>query len=418
MNMEAVKCFTCNVRKRFSMFRIFQLFIVLLLSTAACNSDKNQYVPPPPPQVTVAQPVKQPVTEYVELTGNLQSYEIVDLVARIEGFLTSIDFQDGDYVKKGKLLFVIEPQPYEAKLALQEATVEQQKALLLRAQQEYARQLRLIKDNATAQSEVEKWRAERDAAQAALDEAKANAELAKINLGYTRVSAPFHGRMERHLKDLGNLVGAGEATSLSTIVRLDPIYAYFNLNERDLVRLMAQQRKDRNPTYKEEPIPVYLQIAGEENYPHKGQLDYASATVNPTTGTLTLRAIFENPLIGNAPVLLPGMFAQIRIPVGVEKNALLVPDSALGMNQGRHYLLTVNDKNMVEQLPVEIGTLVDEMRVIEKGLKPTDWVVVDGVQRARPDTKVTPVRKNAASGEQTKSGTARPSSQPKPSVKP
>ena len=353
-----------------------------------------------------------------ELTGNLQSYEIVDLVARVEGFLTSIDFQDGDYVKKGKLLFVIEPQPYEAKLALQEATVEQQKALLLRAQQEYARQLRLIKDNATAQSEVEKWRAERDAAQAALDESKANAELARINLGYTRVSAPFHGRMERHLKDLGNLVGAGEATKLSTIVRLDPIYAYFNLNERDLVRLMAQQRKDKNPTYKEEPIPVFLQIAGEENYPHKGQLDYASATVNSTTGTLTLRAIFENPVIGTAPVLLPGMFAQIRIPVDVEKNALLVPDSALGLNQGRHYLLIVNDKNMVEQRPVEIGTLVDEKRVIEKGLTPTDWVVVDGVQRARPDTKVTPVRENTSSAEQTKSGTASQSSQPKQSVKP
>ncbi len=416
----AVKQFGHNARTNVSPFRLLllQFSVFLLLLTAACNSDKNQYVPPPPPQVTVAQPLTQPVTDYVELTGNLQSYEIVDLVARIEGFLTSIDFTDGDYVKKGKLLFVIEPQPYEAKLALQEANVEQQKALLLRSEQEYARQLRLIKDNATAQSEVEKWRAERDAAQAALDEAKANAELAKINLGYTRVAAPFQGRMERHLKDLGNLVGAGETTKLATIVRLDPIYAYFNLNERDLVRLMAQGRKDNSPTYKEKPVPVYLQIAGEENYPHKGQLDFASAAVNPTTGTLTLRAIFENPLLGSSPVLLPGMFAQIRIPVDVDENALLVPNSALGLNQGRHFLLIVNDKNVVEQRTIEIGTLVDEMRVIEKGLKSSDWVVIDGIQRARPDATVTPVRQKAASKQQTESMPAHPSSQTKPSVKP
>ncbi|MGA7875908.1 MAG: efflux RND transporter periplasmic adaptor subunit [Desulfoferrobacter sp.] len=416
----AVKQFGHNARTNVSPFRLlllqFSMFLLLLI--AACNSDKNQYVPPPPPQVTVAQPLTQPVTDYVELTGNLQSYEIVDLVARIEGFLTSIDFTDGDYVKKGKLLFVIEPQPYEAKLALQEANVEQQKALLLRSEQEYARQLRLIKDNATAQSEVEKWRAERDAAQAALDEAKANAELAKINLGYTRVAAPFPGRMERHLKDLGNLVGAGETTKLATIVRLDPIYAYFNLNERDLVRLMAQGRKDNSPTYKEKPVPVYLQIAGEENYPHKGQLDFASAAVNPTTGTLTLRAIFENPVVGSSPVLLPGMFAQIRIPVDVDENALLVPNSALGLNQGRHFLLIVNDKNVVQQRTVEIGTLVDEMRVIEKGLKSSDWVVIDGIQRARPDATVTPVRQKAASKQQTESMPAHPSSQTKPSVKP
>jgi len=416
----AVKQFGHNARTKVSPFRLLllQFSIFLLLSAVACNSDKNQYVPPPPPQVTVAQPLAQPVTDYVEMTGNLQSYEIVDLVARIEGFLTSIDFTDGDYVKKGKLLFVIEPQPYEAKLALQEANVEQQKALLLRAEQEYARQLRLIKDNATAQSEVEKWLAERDAAKAALDEAKANAELAKINLGYTRVTAPFQGRMERHLKDLGNLVGAGETTKLATIVRLDPIYAYFNLNERDLVRLMAQGRRDKSPTYQQQPVPVYLQIAGEKDYPHEGQLDFASATVNSTTGTLTLRAIFKNPVVGSTPVLLPGMFAQIRIPVDVDKNALLVPNSALGLNQGRHFLLIVNDKNVVEQRSVEIGTLVDEMRVITSGLNSKDWVVIDGIQRARPDAKVTPVRTNTAAQQHPESVPAHPAAEARPSGKP
>ncbi|MCK8601541.1 efflux RND transporter periplasmic adaptor subunit [Desulfoferrobacter suflitae] len=363
------------------------------LGIVACNGDRNQYIPPPPPQVTVTRPVTQAITDYVELTGNLQAYATVDLVARIEGFLSSIEFQDGDFVDQGKLLFVIEPQPYEARLALALANVDQQKALLLRAEQEYARQLRLIKENATAQSEVEKWRAERDAAKAALNQALANADIAKINLGYTRVNAPFRGRMERHLVDLGNLVGAGQATKLATIVRLDPIYAYFNLSELELVRLLARDREDNSRRATDKTIPVYLQIAGEQDYSHQGRLDFASATVNATTGTLLLRAIFENPVVGNTPVLLPGMFAQIRIPVSVNENALLVPDSALGLNQGRHYLLIVNDKNVVEQRPVEIGSLMDDMRVIRDGLQSDDWVVVEGIQRARPDATVTPVKK-------------------------
>jgi RND family efflux transporter MFP subunit len=414
----AVKQTLHRAPKGAMLLRLLVLSILLLLAVAACKSDKNEYVAPPPPQVTVSKPLQKPVTEYVELTGNLQAYESVDLVARVEGFLTSINFKDGDFVKKDKLLFVIEPQPYEAKLALQEATVEQQKATLQRAEQEYARQLRLIKDNATSQSEVEKWRAERDAAKAALDEALANTELAQINLGYTKVAAPFHGRMDRHLVDIGNLVGAGQATTLATILRQDPIYAYFNLSEHDLIRLMKKGREEHDSTYKQETVPVYLEIAGEENYPHKGQLDFASSAVNNTTGTLQLRAIFKNPVVGAYPILVPGMFARIRIPVGEDKNALLVPDSALGMNQGRHYLLVVNDRNVVEQRTVKIGTLIDDMRVIQEGLKNDEWVVVDGVQRARPDAQVTPVRKSSPTQEQSKPASAAPPAQTKPSVKP
>lgn len=381
----------------------FIMMILALAAITACKDDKNEYIPPPPPHVTVSQPVQKPVTEYLELTGNLQAYDIVDLVARVEGFLTSINFQDGDMVKKGQLLFVIEPQPYQAKVQLQEATVEQQKALLLRAEQEYARQLRLIKDSATAQSEVEKWLAERDAAKAALDEAKAQLVLAKINLGYTQVTAPFLGRIERHLKDVGNLVGAAQPTSLATIVRLDPIYAYFNINERDLVRIMKEDREQQDRSAKELEHTVFLQIAGEKDYPHQGKLDYASAILNPTTGTLLLRATFTNPNIGSTPVLLPGMFAQIRIPINVRQDALLVPDSALRISQGMQYLLVVDGQNTVEERPVEIGTLVGEMRVIQTGLKPDEWVIVDGVQFARPGAKVTPDRKSGAAEQPTQS---------------
>lgn len=397
------------IDKSESLLRLPIAFILLMLTVAtlaACQGDQNQYVPPPPPRVTVSQPLQQPVTEYLELTGNLQAYDIVDLVARVEGFLTSINFQDGDMVKKGQSLFVIEPQPYQAKVQLREANVEQQKALLLRAEQEYARQLRLIKDNATAQSEVEKWRAERDAAKAALDESRANLELAKINLGYTQVVAPFDGRIERHLKDVGNLVGAGQPTNLSTIVRLDPIYAYFNVNELDLVRIMQEYRDQQVKSSARVEHPVFLQIAGEEDYPHQGKLDFASSLLNATTGTLLLRGIFDNPMVGSAPVLLPGMFAQIRIPINVREGALLVPDSALRISQGKHYLLVVDEHDTVDERPVEIGTLDGEMRVIQTGLKADEWVVVDGVQFARPGAKVNPERKNGASGEPTQAKSA------------
>jgi len=392
----AVKQTLYRAAKGAMLLKHLTLAILLLLAAAACTGDKNEYVPPPPPQVSVSQPIQKPVTEYIELTGNLQAYESVNLVARVEGFLTDINYKDGDIVKKDTLLFVIEPQPYEAKLALQTAAVAQQKATLLRAEQEYTRQLRLIKDSATSQSEVEKWRAERDAAEAALNEARANAELAKINLGYTKVVAPFHGRVDRHLVDIGNLVGAGQATTLATIYRIDPVYAYFNLSERDLIRVLQETREKGGSSSNPELIPVYLATAGEEGYPHKGELDYAATAVNNTTGTLQLRALIENPFVGGVPALLPGMFARIRIPVGEETNALLVPESALGMTQGKHYLLVVDDKNMAEQRAVKIGTLVDEMRVIKEGLKGDEWVVVEGLQRIRPDIQVTPVKKSVS----------------------
>jgi RND family efflux transporter MFP subunit len=243
---------------------------------------------------------------------------------------------------------------------------------------------------------VERWKAQRDAAQASVEEAKANLELAKINLGYTRVAAPFDGRMDRHLVDPGNLVGAGKPTPLAYLTRLDPIYAYFSVNERDLIRVM-EERREEGKTMSQLTYPVYLGIAGEEGYPHEGRLDFASSTVDPNTGTLLLRGVFSNPRIGaTAPRLLPGMFARIRIPVDVRDRALLVSERALGTDQSGRYLLVVNDQNVVEQRSVKVGALIEGMRVIEEGLKGDEWVVVDGIQRARPGAKITPVQQQAA----------------------
>lgn len=373
------------------------LALILLLPPfmAGCKEQQNTYVAPPPHKVTVSRPEQRPVTDYLLLTGNTQAFESVDLRARVKGFLTSINFKDGEVVKKGKVLFVIERRPYEAKLELAEANLAAARAHLARATQEYKRQLYLIKRNATAQSEVEKWRAERDAAAAEVQQGQADVELARINLSYTEVRAPFDGRIDRHLVDAGNLVGAGEATQLATITRLDPIYTYFNLNERDLIRIMARNRKEGKENGEGRNVPVDLGIAGEKGYPTVGKLDFASTSVNPGTGTLLLRGIFDNPLRGDVPKLLPGMFVRIRIPYERRNKALLVPDRALGVDQGGHYVLVVNSQNVVEQRSVTIGQLIGPMRVINEGLQGNEWVVVNGLQFARPGVKVAPEQQTA-----------------------
>ena len=210
------------------------LLVAALVALSGCGRG-NHYQPPPAPAVTVAKPLSLPVTDYLEATGSVAASKTVDLVARVEGELRSVDFKDGSLVKAGQLLFVIEPEPYQAKLASQQAQ-------LANAQSEYERQLRMIKENATSQASVEKWRSQRDQAAAAVT-------LAKINLGYTRITAPFAGRIDRHLVDPGNLVGSsGTATKLATLEQVDPAFVYFSVNERDVLRVRAEARRPKRPT--------------------------------------------------------------------------------------------------------------------------------------------------------------------------
>jgi RND family efflux transporter MFP subunit len=373
------------------------VLIAALVFSAGCDQKENKFVAPPPPQVTVARPVQQLVTDYLHLTGNTQAVDQVQLEARVEGFLTSIHFKDGDYVKKGDLLFIIEQDVYRSKVQQAEGQLAAAQAQLLRAGQEYDRQVSLLKQNATAKSEVEKWKAERDAAEANIVEAKASLDLARINLGYTRVMAPFDGRMDRHLVTPGNLVGAGKPTALAVITRMDPIYAYFTLNERDLVRLVDRSGEKGQAPHRERAVPVFAGITGGEDYPFEGRFDFASTGLDPGTGTILLRAVYKNPRgATGVPTLVPGMFVRLRIPIDVREKALLVSERALGVDQGGRYLLVVNDQNVVEQRPVKVGANVNGMRVIEEGLQADDWVVVSGIQRARPGAKVTPVKEGAA----------------------
>jgi RND family efflux transporter MFP subunit len=342
---------------------------------AACGK-RNQYQPPPPPAVTVSRPLRLPATDYLLATGSVAASKTVDLVARVEGYLRSVNFKDGSLVKAGELLFVIEPEPYQAKLASQEAQ-------LLNAQSEYERQQRMIKENATSQANVEKWRSQRDQAAAAVT-------LAKINLGYTRILAPFAGRIDRHLVDPGNLVGSTGATKLATIDQIEPAYIYFSINERDLLRVRAVALAAGKPINAEAPrVPVGVGLQTEDGYPHVGTLDFAGSGLDTGSGTLQLRAVVPNA----ERTFVPGLFARLRIAVTEPQMRLMVPDRVVSSDQAGSYVLIVGPDHKVAQKRIEVGSPQEGMRVVLSGLAPDTEVVVDGLQNAVPGNPVTPTER-------------------------
>ena len=370
--------------------------LALLWTLAACESKRNEFVEPPPPKVTVAQPVQQEVIEYLNFTGNTRAVEEVEIRARVAGFLQSMHFAPGTRVDLKDLLFVIDPREYQAEYNAAKAELTAAKAQHHRAVIEYERAKRVFDKGAGRETDVVTWQGERDVALAAIERAKAKLERANLNLSYTKVTSPISGRVSRNKVDIGNLVGEGEATLLTTVSRYDPMYAYFNLNENDLLRVMSMYREritqkginpDTDPDSKAE-IPIFLALANEEGYPHEGIVDFAESGVDATTGTMQIRGVFPNS--GTVKVLIPGLFARLRLPIGKQENALLVTERAIGADQGGTYLLTVNNENKVEKRMIRQGQLVDGLRVIEEGLQPCEWVIVKGVQRARPGAKVDP----------------------------
>ncbi|WPB84527.1 efflux RND transporter periplasmic adaptor subunit [Sediminicoccus rosea] len=362
----------------------------LLLITGAllgCKED-NTFVPPPPPQVTAATPAVAPATEYLEATGSTVAVSVIDLVARVPGFLRSIDYADGAVVRSGQRLFQIEPDQYRAKVQQAEAQVQQNQALLDRANSELARQQRLIGQNATAQADLERWQSQRDQAQATLGEAQANLALARINLGYTDVTAPFDGVAGAHMVDVGALVGASTPTRLATLVQLSPIHVNFSVNERDLLRIRRELdgRGIRRPDQLgDNAPPVQIALAGDSQFRIGGRLDYIAPQLDPATGTLQLRGLFANA----DQTLLPGLFVRVRVPIRTRPDALMVPEAALGSNQLGSYLMVVGANSTIEQRPVMLGQRIGTLRVIEEGLKPEDQVVISGLQRAIPGARVT-----------------------------
>ncbi len=382
----------------------FQGIIVLAfaLLSSGCG-ERNTYVPPPPPKVMVSQPLVQPVTDYLEFTGNIVAYQTVPLQARVEGYLEKILFQDGQYVKKGQLLFLIQQNTYEAKLKEAQASLMAERAQLEHAETEYRRYSKLVKEDAAAQTDVDRWRYERDSRRAAVLAAEAQVDLARLNLSYTRVTAPFDGRMGRHLKDPGTLVGANEKTLLAEINQIDPIYVYFNINEQDLLRVRGKNPKPAAGS-QGYAYPVKVALADDTDFPHEGYLDFAALSLNPTTGSLMLRAILKNP----RHVMLPGMFARVRVPLA-EQPALLVPEAAVSFVQICPYLRVVNDKHLVERRSVKLGGQEGNFRAILEGLQPQEWVVVTGMLRAIPGREVTPERTTLSASAPTPPASGKPS---------
>jgi len=357
---------------------------LLLVTLEACQ-EKTAYKPPPPPRVTVGTPARQEVTDYLELTGNTQAVNTVQLRARVQGYLEKVFFQDGQVVKKGQPLFQIERDTYVAKLKQAEGQILTQQARLEHAKTEFARFSSLVQQRAAAQTDVDQWRDARDSAEGALREAKAARDLARLDLGYTLVTAPFDGRIDRRLVDPGNLVGAGENTILAQMSQLDPIYVYFTVNDLDLRRLLRETVGIPGQTQSKK-LPVLVSLPNEEGYPHQGYLDFAAVSLTTTTGTLLVRGVLPNP----DDKILPGLYARVRLPVEEQSAALLVPQKAVGYDQIGSYVLVVNDKNVVERRNVKTGPVVNGSIVIEEGLTGNERVVVEGLLYAVPGREVTP----------------------------
>jgi RND family efflux transporter MFP subunit len=359
-----------------------------IVALTGCGQ-KNAYVPPPPPKVVVAQPVQQPVTRYIELTGNTQAINVVDLEARVQGFLEQINYTDGDLVKKGKVLFVIQRNTYQAQLEQAKAALASNQAAQINAKIQYDRQVTLQAKDVSTAAKLDDAKQQLDQAIANIEGAKANVQLAEINLGYTEVAAPFDGIATRHLVDIGALVGYAGPTKLASVVQIDPIYVYFNVSETIVLQVKEGLAKQGKKRLDIPAIPVEIGLQTETGYPHKGRLNYVSPQVDPSTGTLEVRAIFEN----KDHALMPGLFVRVRIPARHLDKGILVDDTAISTSQIGDYVLVVGKDNTVEQRQVKLGQLDGQLRVIDSGLSGDEWVIIDGLQRAVPGNKVDPQKK-------------------------
>jgi RND family efflux transporter MFP subunit len=362
-----------------------------LLTGTGCSGKTPAAVKPQVPQVTVAKPAAHVILDYVEFPGQTAAVGEVEVRARVSGYIVKIHFEDGEEVKQGDVLFEIDPRPYQLALNRAKGELSRLRALSEKAKANLGRAERLRPSGAVSEDDYEQDVANLKVYQASFEAADAAVAEAELNLEFTRVVSPIDGRVSRRLVTEGNLVQAGsnDSTLLTTVVTIDPVYVYFNIEEPTLLRFehLGWQAGDKMllDRIKELKIPVEIGLADEQGFPHVGQLDFVDNKVNPDTGTISARGRFEK-----ATRLTPGMFVRVRVPIGPAHQALLVSERAIGTDQGQKYLLTVDAKKCVQYRPVELGSLRDGLRVVESGLKADDWVIVQGLQRARPGLEVRP----------------------------
>jgi multidrug efflux system membrane fusion protein len=363
------------------------------LSACARNEAAANAAAPPAPQVTVAQVISKPVTEFDEFTGRFEAIDRVEIRPRVSGYISSVNFTEGSEVKKGDVLFVIDQRPYAAELKHAQAALAQAKSQLGLAKSEKARAANLLAQHAISQEEFDTRSSSDEQAEANVQLAESALETAQLNMTYTRVIAPINGRVSRANVTLGNLVTSGQ-TQMTTVVSLDPIYVRFDGDEQAYLRY-EKAAKDRVATgSKEAASPVLVGLADEGGYPHPGVIVFVDNEVDPQTGTIRTRAKLDN----HDRAFTPGLFARVRLLGDKKYDALLINDSAVGTDQTVKYVLVVGADNKVEYRPVKLGPVIDGLRVVREGLKLNDTIVVNGLQRVRPGSPVSPQR--VAMGEQ------------------
>jgi RND family efflux transporter MFP subunit len=370
------------------MSRLRPLIVLFAVALTSCGEKPQQQAAAAPP-VTVAQPVKRTITDWDEFTGRFDAVEEVQVRARVGGYVTSVEFKDGDMVHKGDLLYVIDSRPFEAVAAQADGQLSDARAKSELAKRDLERGLALVQTSAVSEQLVDQRRQALQAAHAAETVAEGALKAAQLNIEFTHVLAPITGRVSRHLVSAGNLVqgsDTGTSTLLTTIVTVDPIYVYFDVDEATYLKNNKLWFEGKRPSSRDTPNPVQVTLSGETTASHEGHMDFLDNRLDVSTGTLRSRAVVLNHDLS----ILPGQFGRVRLLGSSPYEALLVPDTAIATDQSRKIVFVVKDDDTVEARAVVLGPLDEGLRVIRTGLMAEDKVIIDGIQRARVGAKVAP----------------------------
>ena len=357
------------------------------LVLASCGEKQQAQAPggPPPPSVSVANPVEKKVVEWDEYTGRFDSVDTVEVRARISGVLNEVKFTDGAVVKKGDLLFVIDPRPFQRVLERDRAALQGAKVQVEFAQKDLERARPLMANSTISQQVFDQRNQAVKTAEANVLSAEASVRSAELDVEFTQIRAPITGRISRKLISEGNYItgGSGSGTLLTTIVSTDPIYFYFDISEADFLKYKRLFEQGKRPSSRETANPIEVGLQGDTGFPIKGQMNFVDNRIDPATGSLRERATFQNP----DGILLPGLFARARVIGSGEYSAILLPDAAIATDQSNRFVFVVADDGAVSGKPVTLGPIIEGLRVIRTGVTPADWVIVNGVQRARKGIK-------------------------------